>query len=344
MSWTPFFPLPRAVAPLSREALARARQSSYAEDFITFKTELCFATYGHVPQAFVAKLGIPAAEWDKVRRVYVLRSCVLTPYLANATTYDEYWGNFLTAMRKILATVAARVGRPPGVAGREPCGMAPQAHYPWPIIKDGVVYDILRAEDVEGAARCLAVTFAAGEPMTRSLGITVEELYDFATLVCQKAAREGLSIVAKSQQTGKLMGCLMAEDFVTEPTEGLPGVTPKFAPILALLGELDGYYTQRHTVHKNDILHLFMVGVFEQYRRLNICKNLTAASEQLGKAKHCKGVIVEATGPISQYIVMEDKKYNMVTSILYKEFEFHHNRIFAWITDCDSCILAYKEL
>ena len=33
----------------------------------------------------------------------------------------------------------------------------------FPIIRDGIVYDLLQAEDVEGAARCLAVTFTASD-------------------------------------------------------------------------------------------------------------------------------------------------------------------------------------
>jgi hypothetical protein len=63
---------------------------------------LTFENCGHIPQAFVTSFGIPAAEWEKMHSVYALRSCVLTPYLTNNKTYDEYWGNFMTTMQKIL--------------------------------------------------------------------------------------------------------------------------------------------------------------------------------------------------------------------------------------------------
>ena len=78
----------------------------FNDDWITSKTDLAYADYGDAPKPFVARLGIPAEEWDAVRSVYVIRSCVLTPFLTNNTTYAEYWGNFMNTMRNVLAFVA----------------------------------------------------------------------------------------------------------------------------------------------------------------------------------------------------------------------------------------------
>jgi tyrosine decarboxylase len=77
----------------------------FYDDWITSKTDLAYEDYGDAPKAFVAKLGIPAEEWDTVRSVYVLRSCVLTPFLTHNTTYDEYWGNFMKTMQKKLGVI-----------------------------------------------------------------------------------------------------------------------------------------------------------------------------------------------------------------------------------------------
>jgi hypothetical protein len=40
-----------------------------------------------------------------VKNVYVLRSCVLTPYLTRGTTYTRYWNNFMNTMQKTLGLV-----------------------------------------------------------------------------------------------------------------------------------------------------------------------------------------------------------------------------------------------
>ena len=77
----------------------------YEKDFVTSKTTLSAETYGDAPSKFVSSLGVPADAWDDVGEVTVLRSCVLTPFLAHRTTYREYWEAFLDAMRDVLTDV-----------------------------------------------------------------------------------------------------------------------------------------------------------------------------------------------------------------------------------------------
>jgi glutamate/tyrosine decarboxylase-like PLP-dependent enzyme len=77
----------------------------YVRDFITSKTSLTREEYGETPRAFVERFGIAAGEWDRLGSVYVLRSCVLTPYLTSNTTYEEYWRNFLGAMERAIGHV-----------------------------------------------------------------------------------------------------------------------------------------------------------------------------------------------------------------------------------------------
>ncbi len=76
----------------------------YADEFITSKTELTRDSYGDVPKGLAEKLGVPAKEWDSIHSVYVLRSCVLTPWLAANSTYEEYWAHFLETMKGKVAT------------------------------------------------------------------------------------------------------------------------------------------------------------------------------------------------------------------------------------------------
>jgi tyrosine decarboxylase len=74
----------------------------YTNDFIASKTDLSFHEYGDAPRTFVSEFEITPEEWDRVRSVYVLRSCVLTPYLISNTTFEAYWLNFMKTMRKNL--------------------------------------------------------------------------------------------------------------------------------------------------------------------------------------------------------------------------------------------------
>lgn len=76
-----------------------------AEDFITSRTELRQEVYGDAPKAFIIKFSIPATEFDRVKSVFVLRSCILTPYLARDRDYDAYWKIFMGTMKKILERI-----------------------------------------------------------------------------------------------------------------------------------------------------------------------------------------------------------------------------------------------
>ncbi|MBU0573026.1 MAG: tyrosine decarboxylase [Candidatus Margulisbacteria bacterium] len=77
----------------------------YKDDFITSKTSLDTDSYGNAPLKFVEKLGITKYEWEKTKSVYVLRSCVLTPFLDRHSTYDEYWANFMNTMKSKLDVI-----------------------------------------------------------------------------------------------------------------------------------------------------------------------------------------------------------------------------------------------
>ena len=85
----------------------------YAEDWITSKTDLAYESYGDAPQPFTELLGIPKSEWEEIHDVYVLRSCVLTPFIGSGpNAFDQYWDRFMETMKKKLAVVVARMDAP----------------------------------------------------------------------------------------------------------------------------------------------------------------------------------------------------------------------------------------
>lgn len=79
----------------------------YRTDFITSKTSLTREEYGDTPRSFLERFGLPHAEWDALESVYVLRSCILTPYLINNTTYEDYWSNFLRSMERAIQSLVS---------------------------------------------------------------------------------------------------------------------------------------------------------------------------------------------------------------------------------------------
>ncbi|WP_034642340.1 pyridoxal phosphate-dependent decarboxylase family protein [Desulfovibrio inopinatus] len=74
----------------------------YKTDFITSKTSLDHHEYGDSTLPFLERLGIGGKEWQRVGTVFVLRACIMTPFLAEGTTYTAYWQRFLSIMASIL--------------------------------------------------------------------------------------------------------------------------------------------------------------------------------------------------------------------------------------------------
>lgn len=83
-----------------------------------------------------------------------------------------------------------------------------------PMRRDGFTYDILKGEDVPGAAGCLGAAFL-NEPMTRVLGIMGDELGLFTAPVVEKACEEGLSVVARDGESA-VAGALVCLDWTSD--------------------------------------------------------------------------------------------------------------------------------
>jgi len=81
----------------------------YYDDFITSHSEFTPDSYGTAPVNFLKRLGISEKEYDRVKSVWFLRACILTPFLEHNTTYAEYWSRFLGIMRKTVAEVTQAV-------------------------------------------------------------------------------------------------------------------------------------------------------------------------------------------------------------------------------------------
>ena len=73
------------------------------KDFVTSHTELTHDDYGDAPKDMAMRLGITAAEWDKVGSIRVLRSCVLSPYFGIPKVTEQYWEDFIDNMKMKLS-------------------------------------------------------------------------------------------------------------------------------------------------------------------------------------------------------------------------------------------------
>jgi tyrosine decarboxylase len=74
----------------------------YLEDFILSKTVLSKDDYDGAVRGILKRLNIPSPEWTETGELFVLRSCMMTPYLTSNQTFDEYWVKFCDTLRRHL--------------------------------------------------------------------------------------------------------------------------------------------------------------------------------------------------------------------------------------------------
>jgi len=58
--------------------------------------------YGNTPADFISRLGIPPAEWETAGSVFVLRSCLMSPYLTPDYTEETYLQKLWETFEKVL--------------------------------------------------------------------------------------------------------------------------------------------------------------------------------------------------------------------------------------------------
>ncbi|MHA4180842.1 tyrosine decarboxylase, partial [Bacillus cereus] len=61
--------------------------------------------YGNSPLPFVKSLGFSKEEWDKERKVTVLRACALSPYAHDKDVFDEYASKIESAIQEKLEII-----------------------------------------------------------------------------------------------------------------------------------------------------------------------------------------------------------------------------------------------
>ncbi|OTA19938.1 putative decarboxylase involved in desferrioxamine biosynthesis [Xenorhabdus beddingii] len=64
---------------------------AYANDFLTSSTILNYKEYGDTPRHYAEQCGFSRSEWEKVRRIYVLRAAVMTYCLRDEEHFNEFW-------------------------------------------------------------------------------------------------------------------------------------------------------------------------------------------------------------------------------------------------------------
>jgi hypothetical protein len=89
-------------------------------------------------------------------------------------------------------------------------------------------FSVYKTSDTHEMVHLLGDVFAHRDPPAVAVDLTSSEFESFVHLFCPKAAAEGLTIVARSAETGEMIGALLTEDSASAPPDGMDA-SPFFA-------------------------------------------------------------------------------------------------------------------
>jgi hypothetical protein len=209
-------------------------------------------------------------------------------------------------------------------------------------IQDGIRYEVLGAQHLGEAIRCLCVQFSEREPMARALTLSVSDLTPFVTLVCQQAARDGLSVAAVDMESRELVGCIIAHDFMHPPAEGIETAAGRLAPILALLDTLEERFRQGRDISPRTHLHVLMAASRSPNR--GVYTTLRREVQQRALSLGFQKVVGEPSGLTTQHVLVERFGHQVAAEIAYASFVFEGERVFQTISAPTSCLLTVGDL
>jgi hypothetical protein len=206
-----------------------------------------------------------------------------------------------------------------------------------------VNYSAFTTSDSEEIAQLLGEVFAQREPAAVAAGIGPLEFEALVRLYCPKAEAEGLTIVARSKETGEMIGALLTEDSASQPPQGTDHLSPKFDPIFDILSELNAAYRGGKAPSAGESAHLFLLGVSQRFSGHGVAQQLVARTVANAQRKRYKVAVAEAMNRTSQHIFRK-QGFGERGQLSYRDHRFHGQAVFAAIAEHGGPTLMDKLL
>lgn len=202
---------------------------------------------------------------------------------------------------------------------------------------DFVIYVAVSA-DLADLAGFLGKVFSKHEPPAVAAGFPAHKIEALAKVFGAKSISEKLSVVARSKDTGKLIGVVLAHDFGTPPSDEIQPLIPTFEPLLAFLEQLEDQYLAAQSITAGDFMHVFMIAVDEGWSGKGIAQQLLRACISNSASLGYGTIFTEATSDVSRR-VFRNLGFQEQYFSRYEDFEFQGSHPFASIREHNGCAL-----
>lgn len=206
-----------------------------------------------------------------------------------------------------------------------------------------VDYDVAKPSDSDDTVRLLAKVFSESDPPAVAMTVSFADMRQFLQLIVPRIIADGLTVIARSRDTRMPAGVLLTEDFASPPMLDASLINSKLLPILAMLERLDEQFRRGRTISTGEYLHLFMLGVDEQFAGRGVGQGLVESCVDNGSRKGYRMALTEATGRVSQHIFRKSGFVDRF-NVSYRDFVYEQKAVFASIREHDVAMLMDRSL
>lgn len=208
---------------------------------------------------------------------------------------------------------------------------------------NNISYEPLSRNLLEQTALVVGQAFSGSEAMTVAQGLSVQDFYQYITLLGEWLVEAGLSVIAKDKESGQIIGALITDDFASESPLEVEKISDKFAPVFYLLQSLDNSYKQDKQIGLYEYLHLYMLAVVPEFRNKGIAQTLVSTALEHGIKQGYKVAVTEAVNRTSQNI-FKKAGFTPRCETSYRQFTYNGDRVFEAISDEGGTLLMDRWL
>ncbi|HSW70345.1 MAG TPA: pyridoxal-dependent decarboxylase [Gammaproteobacteria bacterium] len=179
---------------------------------------------------------------------------------------------------------------------------------------------------INSALELFIKSFCDSEPITRHLNMKYDDYEPFAREVLEKAAKEGMSVIA-IDRNNKVIAVAVSEDMANFFVPHLAKY-PKMKPIFALLSELDKPFMKGKDFLKGKIAHVSVAVVDSKHRGKGLSTAIDMACGELAVRKGFDFAYAEFTSDVSENITHHYDTYKLCNKIKYEDFALENDHPF----------------
>lgn len=199
--------------------------------------------------------------------------------------------------------------------------------------------------DAEQALRLASAVDLEREPLTAAARLTHEDELPYVKPIVAAGLTEGLSVVARDEASGRLLGFCLAHDFCTPAGVSEAESAPRLKPVVKLLTELEEDYVRMYgQPAPGQVVQLSMTGTVAEVSGYEIARQLEQYTLKTSMTRGYRRAVTICTHRVT---AIQAERAGFVRSAIrdYATYEYEGQRVFASLADIHrEAVLFVKEL